>query len=191
MIKAARAEIKRLELAIQMGTEERESYDPVDLAVDIFQTVVVDNLMNEQDYAREANISVKEVQNRISTVNLMHDFLKFVNANNNAYHIVKDSKLYNPLHELAKKLNKLYPNKGPRYEESKEVSFGMLIKMIATGGDTVREIRDYFKDVLTTPAIEDYVEKVEDSVDNLRDSFEEKKIKSVTDLRIIVIKFGG
>ena len=41
--KTERAEIKRLELAIQMGTEERQAYDPVDLAVDIYQTVVLPN----------------------------------------------------------------------------------------------------------------------------------------------------
>ena len=35
---AERAKIKKLELAIQMGVEERQSYDPVDLAVDIYQT---------------------------------------------------------------------------------------------------------------------------------------------------------
>ena len=58
--KTERAEIKRLELAIQMGTEERQAYDPVDLAVDIYQTVVVDKLMTENDYAKEANIKQKK-----------------------------------------------------------------------------------------------------------------------------------
>ncbi|PDM38564.1 hypothetical protein CMV37_01850, partial [Bacillus cereus] len=65
--KTERAEIKRLELAIQMGTEERQAYDPVDLAVDIYQTVVVDKLMTENDYAKEANIKQKEIKNRTTT----------------------------------------------------------------------------------------------------------------------------
>lgn len=42
--KANRAQIKRLELAIQMGTEEKLQYDPVDLAVDIYQTIIRDTM---------------------------------------------------------------------------------------------------------------------------------------------------
>lgn len=109
--KASRAEIKRLELAIQMGIEERESYDPVDLAVDIYQTIITSKLMTEQDYAREANLSPRGVSVKISAVELIHDFLRFVNAKEHAYHIVKDAKLYNSLEELSKKLNKQYPKK--------------------------------------------------------------------------------
>lgn len=181
--KASRAEIKRLELAIQLGTEEREAYDPVDLSVDIYQTVVVNKLMSEQDYSREANIRIRELTNRILAVELMHDFLSFINAKTHAYHIIKDSKLYNPIAELAKKLNSQFPQKGPRYEDSKIASFALLIKMLATGGDTVREIRDYFKDVLTTGANEEFIERTLDAVDDLRDNLETEEIKSVTDLR--------
>lgn len=186
--KIERVEIKRLELAIQMGTEERQAYDPVDLSVDIYQTVVVDELMTDKDYAKEANLSHKEVKNRIATVEIIREFLQFINASSNAYHIIKDIKLYNPLYELAKKLNKQYPKKGPAYEQSKIVSFALLMKMFATGGDTVREIRDYFTNVLTTKANEDFNDAVEDTVDGLRDIMEEAIISSATDLRRVVEK---
>lgn len=184
--KTERAEIKRLELAIQMGTEERQAYDPVDLAVDIYQTVVVDKLMTENDYAKEANIKPKEIKNRNTTVMLMREFLEFINAKENAYHIIKDTKLYNPLYELAKKLNTQFPKKGPAYEQSKITSFALLTKMLATGGDTVREVRDYFKDVLTTTANEDFNDAIEDSVDNLRDTFEEHPVTSATEFRRVI-----
>ncbi|PFO84487.1 hypothetical protein COE42_29250 [Bacillus cereus] len=184
--KTERAEIKRLELAIQMGTEERQAYDPVDLAVDIYQTVVVDKLMTENDYAKEANIKQKEIKNRTTTVMLMREFLEFINAKENAYHIIKDTKLYNPLYELAKKLNTQFPKKGPAYEQSKITSFALLTKMLATGGDTVREVRDYFKDVLTTTANEDFNDAIEDSVDNLRDTFEEHPVTSATEFRRVI-----
>lgn len=186
--KTERVEIKRLELAIQMGTEERQAYDPVDLSVDIYQTVIVDELMTDKDYAKEANISHKEVKNRIAAVEIIREFLQFINASSNAYHIIKDIKLYNPLYELAKKLNKQYPKKGPAYEKSKVVSFALLMKMFATGGDTVREIRDYFTNVLTTKANEDFNDAVEDTVDELRDILEETTISSATDLRRVVEK---
>lgn len=100
--KADRAQIKRLELAIQMGTEEKLQYDPVDLAVDIYKTVITDELMSAKDYAVESNISVKDVESRIATVGLIHDFLLFINSDSENYHIIKDLKLYTHLYELAK-----------------------------------------------------------------------------------------
>lgn len=186
--KSSRAVIKRLELAIQMGTEERQSYDPVDLSVDIYQTVVVDTLMTANDYASESSLKPKDVEDQIKTVQLMKDFLVFVNAKENAYHIIKDAKLYNPLYELTKKLYRQYPNKGPKYEQSKITAFALLAKMMVTGGDTVREIRDYFNDVLTTNTNDDFNYAIEETVDQLRDRFDESEVKSITDFQIVLEK---
>lgn len=58
--------------------------------------------------------------------------------------------------------------------------------MLATGGDTVREVRDYFKDVLTTTANEDFNDAIEDSIDNLRDTFEENPVTSATEFRRVI-----
>ncbi|MEQ7804772.1 hypothetical protein [Priestia aryabhattai] len=184
--KTERAEIKRLELAIQMGTEERQSYDPVDLSIDIYRTVVVEKLMTENDYAKESAIKPKEIKHRILTVELMGEFLTFINAKENAYHIIKDTKLYTPLYELAKKLDGQFPKKGPSYEQSKVTAFALLTKMLATGGDTGREIREYFKDVLTTNANEDFNEAVEDTIDDLRDIFDSNPVNSTIDFRRVI-----
>jgi len=186
--KANRTEIKKLELAIQMGTEERESYDPVDLSVDIYHTIIVDKLISEQDYYRESNISIRKIRKSIMAVDLMHDFLTFINAKKNAYHIIKDSKIYNPIEELADKLNKLYPNKGPKYEDSKISSFAILTRMLVTGGDLVREYREFFKDVLSTSALSEFIERIEEPINILRDQFEENEIKTATDLRSVIEK---
>lgn len=183
--KASRAEIKRLELAIQMGIEERESYDPVDLAVDIYQTIITNKLMTEQDYAREANLSPRGVSIKISAVELIHDFLKFVNAKEHAYHIVKDAKLYNSLEELSKKLNKQYPKKGPKYEEAKIASFSILIKILATGGQTVHELRPFYE-ILTSSSMDEFIDGAEEAIEEMRDNLESQEIKSVTDLRVAI-----
>ena len=181
--KADRAQIKRLELAIQMGTEEKLQYDPVDLAVDVYQTVVKDELMSRKDYSLEANMSVKDVENRISTVELIHDFLTFINASTDAYYIIKDAKLYNPLYELAKKFITSFPTKGPKYEQTKETAFTLLGKMVLTGGDTVREIREYIKNVVTSPINDDYNDAIEDTIEDFRNKLESKKIASAADYR--------
>jgi hypothetical protein len=181
--KADRAQIKRLELAIQMGVEEKLQYDPVDLSVDVYNTIIVDELMTAKDYANEANMKLKDVEDRISTIELIHDFLQFINAKEDSYFIVKDTKLYNPLYELARSFAKNFPNKGPRYEQTKASAFVLLGKMVTTGGDTVREVRDYLKNVVTTPSNDEFNESIEDAVDDIRDSLEEAPIQSAADYR--------
>lgn len=182
-LKTERAEIKRLELAIQMGTEERQAYDPVDLSVDIYQTVVVDQLISVADYSKEAKINKKEVSDRIETVLLMQDFLKFINAKSNAYHIIKDTKLYTPLYELSKKLSRQFPKKGPIYEQSKITTFALLSKMLSVGDDIGRDIREYYKSILTTGENTDFNESVEDTINDLQDKLEENTIHSAAELR--------
>ncbi len=181
--KADREQIKRLELAIQMGTEEKLQYDPVDLSVDIYQTIIRDELMTKKDYAIEANMTVKDIENRIKTVELMHDFLKFINSSQDSYYIIKDVKLYNPLFELVKKFSTFFPNEGPRYEQTKETAFTLLGKMVLTGGDTVREVRDYLKQIVNSPANDDYNLSIENSVESFRDKLDNSSINSATDFR--------
>lgn len=181
--KADRSQIKHLELAIQMGTEEKLQYDPVDLAVDVYQTIVQDNLMGSMDYAKEADIKLKEIKAKIATVELMQEFLKFINAPEDAYYIVKDVKLYNPLYELAKKFKTHFPDKGPEYEQTKITAFTLLAKNILTGGDTVREVRDYVKNIVLSGVNTSYNEAVEDIVEDFRDKLDESPIQSATEYR--------
>lgn len=181
--KVDRSKIKRLELAIQLGTEERLSYDPVDLAVDVYNTVIKDELMTVKDYSNETNIATKEVKAKIATVEMMHEFLIFINAPEDAYYIIKDLKLYNPLYELAKKLSKNFPDKGPNYEQTKETMFAFLGKIVHSGGDTVREVRDYMKNIVNSGANDNYNNLVEETVDDFRDKLEEAPIESATEYR--------
>ncbi|MEB6146576.1 hypothetical protein [Enterococcus casseliflavus] len=181
--KANRAQIKRLELAIQMGTEEKLQYDPVDLAVDIYKTVIKDELMSAKDYAIESNISVKDVESRIATVDLIHDFLLFINTDSENYHIIKDLKLYTHLYELAKKLTSLFPNKGPNYEQTKVTTFTFLGKAFLTGGDTLRESRDYIKKIVGSTVNNQFNDRVEETVEDFRDKIERQPIRSAAEYR--------
>lgn len=181
--KADRAQIKRLELAIQMGTEEKLQYDPVDLAVDIYKTVITDELMSAKDYAIESNINVKDVESRIATVGLIHDFLLFINSDSENYHIIKDLKLYTHLYELAKKLTSLFPNKGPNYEQTKITTFTFLGKAFLTGGDTLRESRDYIKEIVGSAVNKLFNDEVEETVEDFRDKLESDPIQSAADYR--------
>ncbi len=55
--KVDRLKIKQLELAIQMGVEKRQDYDPVDLALDIYQTTQGPNaIMSLADYVSSSHL---------------------------------------------------------------------------------------------------------------------------------------
>ena len=186
--KIYREKIKKLELAIQMGVEERVPYDPVDLAVDIFQTVVIDKLMTETDYARESNLEVSTVRLAIETIYLIQDFLQFINAQSEAYFIVKDVKLYNAISELAKYYKKTYPDKGPVYEQNKLTAFTLLCKNLQTGGDIVRIMRDYQNDIAKTKVNNEFNNEIEDTINDFRDKLEEEPIEDVIEFRKVLNK---
>lgn len=181
--RAERAQIKKLELKLQMGIEDKLSYDPLDLSVDIYHTVVEDQLMTADDYANESAMTKKDIANRIAAVELIHEFLDFINADQNAYHIIKDANLYNPLYESAKRFKKYYPIATPQYERTKEALFATFGYMILSGGDTVRETREYFDTVVKNAATNtEYSDKIEDTIDDLRDALEAAPVNSTADL---------
>lgn len=166
-----------------MGIEDKLSYDPLDLSVDIYHTVVEDQLMSAEDYANESAMSKKDIANRIAAVELIHEFLDFINAAQNAYHIIKDANLYNPLYESAKRFKKYYPVATPQYERTKEALFATFGYMILSGGDTVRETREYFDTVVKSAATNaEYSDKIEDTIDDLRDALEAAPVNSTADL---------
>lgn len=76
-----RVKIKKLELAIQMGVEERKDYDPVDLAVDIYQTTNGKNpIMTQADYAADSHMRLTEVKKYYNGAIYMRKFLQFIGA---------------------------------------------------------------------------------------------------------------
>lgn len=87
-----RSKIKKLELAIQMGVEKREDYDPVDLAVDIYQTTTGDDaMMTLADYVNVANMKKKEAERYYQGAVYMRKFLKFIGADENNYNLIKEN----------------------------------------------------------------------------------------------------
>lgn len=87
-----RSKIKKLELAIQMGVEKREDYDPVDLAVDIYQTTTGDDaMMTLADYVNVANMKKKEAERYYQGAVYMREFLKFIGADENNYNLIKEN----------------------------------------------------------------------------------------------------
>lgn len=184
--KANRELIKRLELALQMGIENKVDYDAVDAAVDIWQTVEIDQIMLLGDYAKNAGKTVKAVEASLSVVYLMQDFLNHINADKQNFQLIKDLQIYNALEEIGKNLKKRYPKSGPDMEDSKQLAFTQLHSLIFTGGDRVRDMRNYFKGIVDSTNYDDFKDEVEDYVEELQDTFDDKNISSAADYRKIL-----
>lgn len=181
--KANRELIKRLELALQMGIENKVDYDAVDAAVDVWQTVEIDQIMLLGDYAKNAGKTVKAVEESLNVVYLMGDFLNHINADRQNFQLIKDLQIYHALEEIGKSLKKRYPKAGPEMEYSKQLAFTQLHSLIYTGGDRVRDMRKYFAGVVDSSNYVDFKDEVDDYVEELQDAFDDKKISSAADYR--------
>lgn len=133
-----RKKIKDLELSIQKGIEDREKYDVVDDAVDMFLTVEVEKTMSAADYARRIRSKATTVENAIGAVKMMQDFLRFIKAESvTDYFIIKDTKTFSLFSEGYKKFKKQFPYDNPEKQQSIEAYFGfILVQIQSTEGGT-------------------------------------------------------
>ena len=184
-----RAKIKKLELAIQMGVEERQNYDPVDLAVDIYQTTSGDNpIMTQADYAADSHMRPTEVKKYYDGAVYMKKFLEFIGAPENNFNIIKESKVWSLFYEMGKSLSKNFgddPESQVRKNETMNSYFGVILYQIHVGvsGNTARtHIREYSKNIVNSVDNEDFNDDVADMVDDLSDSLQDDEIKNTSDL---------
>ncbi|MCD8887255.1 hypothetical protein K2V50_08085 [Staphylococcus epidermidis] len=183
--KTNRAKIKQLELAIQMGVEGKQDYDKVDEAVDIYQTIEVEQLMTIADYAKEANKTKKMIEKQLGSAKLIRSFLDFINAPENSYYIIKDTGIYSLFEEAVPKLNKAFPSGGPPLEDAIEKFFSFVLLQIQLGTSTRAYAgRDYFNNIVSSKEnAMQFTEETEDAIDDIRDALDETAINSTSDLK--------
>lgn len=186
---AERFKIKKLELAIQMGVEERQNYDPVDLAVDIYQTTSGnDPIMTRADYASDSHMRPTEVEKYYNGAVYMKKFLEFIGTSSRNFNIIKENKVWGLFYEMGKALSNNYGDDTEsqvRKNETMEAYFGLVLHQIHVGvnGNTARNhIRDFTKNIVVTPNNEAFNEDVIDVVEDLADALQESQINSTADL---------
>ena len=192
---AERAKIKKLELAIQMGVEERQSYDSVDLAVDIYQTTSgSDPIMTRADYAADSHMKRTEVDRFYNGAVYMKKFLEFIGTSSKNFNIIKENKVWSLFYEMGKILSKNFGDdveSQVRKNETMESYFVLVLHQIHVGvtGDTARNhVRAFTKNIVTTPNNESFNEDVTDVIEDLADSLQDSQINSTSDLMKCLIK---
>lgn len=179
--KANRSAIKRLELALQHGQEEKLAYDSLDLSIDMYQTIEVNQDLSVEDYARDAGKKPSEIERRIEAVKITSDFLDLINADRNNYQIIKDLKMFAAIEDSTKKLISEFPKRGPKYEKAKEQLFTYMLTRIHAGvggGQSLRDDNRNFIDTVIKSGQQDRFGDVTESVtDNILDNLGNEKIK--------------
>ncbi len=165
--------IKRLELDLQMGKEDREDYDPIDRIFDVYNTVEVQKLMTAQEYATSiGQKNAKGVNQDIEEAKLIADYLDFINAPRTAYYLAKQMKLDGPMHEVRRVLQKA---KALDDGELKSAIFALLTKDYGESGagqkgDLTRTIRRQLENLVSSSAREDWKVGTEDDIDVIYDA---------------------
>src|SRR5699024_12119243 len=119
-----------------MGIEERESYDPVDLAIDIYQTTAgEDPIMTLADYARDSRMRLTEVEKYYNGAVYIKKFLEFIGAPATSYEIIKESKSWSLFYEMGKVLKKELDRKSTRLN-SNHVSISYAVFCLKKKNET-------------------------------------------------------
>lgn len=130
--------IKLLELSIQIGEEEKVSYDPVDRLVGVYRDVIKNCLITPAEYGNATGLSEREVNKLIERAQYMEEFLEFCQAPEQ-YHLARALKVDGPLGEFSRILKKW---DGKRDKELvKRLMFSNIV--VQPEGDITRYIRDF------------------------------------------------
>lgn len=151
-ITADEKEIKRLELELQHGQDEKVSYNPIEALIDVYKTVVEEQLLTTKEYADNSNKTEAAVKKDLGQAEIIIDFLDYINAPGK-YYIAVDLQLDASIFEIYNIKQKLSEDE---WEKAKIVLYdNMLAKTI---GDIKQLMRD-IKSVINSDYFDDYFDK--------------------------------
>lgn len=167
-IQESKKEIKLLELYLQHGREERVGYNPIDKLVGIYNDIVKNQLITIEEYAKNTEQSLTEVNKMIDRANLMVEFLEFIEMPEH-YYLAREWELDGPLGEISAVLNKI------KTEEDrinmKNIIFTNLLNKPDT--DMTRYIRK-MKNLVNTPQFKPFIEENLELSEEVLEKFEEE-----------------
>lgn len=182
--------IKELELDLQLGREERVSYDPIDRIFDVYNTIEIEKIMTAEEYKKASGAgNIRGINRDIRLANLIIKFIEIVSPGDNPidkFYLARDLKLDGPIEEIEGTINNLKSNEKESITEAVLVHLAVL-KSDEGQKDSTRIMRELKKNVLKNPDIlEYYVSAVDDKIDTIMDAFEENPIQNSNDIKLVV-----
>lgn len=167
-LEADSKQIKMLELSIQHGEEKKVDYNPIDRLVGVYNDLIENKLLTEEEYARSANMTLQEVKKSERIAQLMVEFLEFINAPKKFY-IARDLKIDGPLLEMPNMLNKCVTEEE---QENLKIALFNNILMLPSG-DITRFVRR-FKKVIGTKYQDEFLEEQKDLAEEVLEKLPEE-----------------
>lgn len=182
--------IKELELDLQLGREERVSYDPIDRIFDVYNTIKVEKLMTIEEYKKASGAkSTKGINRDIRLAELVIKFIEIVSPGGNPidkFYLARDLKLDGPIEEIESTITNL---KSKNKESIKEAVLVHLIssKVVDNQNDSTRVMRDLKKNILqNNDRLQYFLDSADEKVDVVMDAFEDNPITSSYELRTVI-----
>ena len=182
--------IKELELDLQLGREERVSYDPIDRIFDVYNTIEVEKLMTINEYKIASGAkNTRGINKDIRLAELIIKFIEIVSPGGNPidkFYLARDFKLDGPIEEIESTIAKL---KSKDIESIKEAVLVYMIssKIVDDQNDTTRVMRDLKNHVLKdNERLQYFLDATDNKVDVIMDMFNKNPLKSANELKTLV-----
>lgn len=180
--------IKELELDLQLGREERVSYDPIDRIFDVYNTIEVQKLMTPEEYKKASGAgNTKRINKDLRLAYLIIKFLSIVAPNENPidkFYLARELKLDGPLEDIERTINKLKKDKETITQNVLTILAVQIAKSEVGDRDITRKIRDVKYNILENPEMkEHFISATDEHVDNIIDFFESNPIDKASDLK--------
>ena len=180
--------IKELELDLQLGREERVSYDPIDRIFDVYNTIEVQRLMTPEEYKKASGAgNTKGINKDLRLANLIIKFLSIVAPNEDPidkFYLARELKLDGTLEDIERTINKLKKDKETITQNVLTILAVQIAKSEIGDRDITRKIRDVKYNILDNPEMKErFIVATDEHVDNIIDFFESNPIDQASDLK--------
>lgn len=182
--------IKELELDLQLGREERVSYDPIDRIFDVYNTIKIEKIMNEDEYKKASGAKTTKGINRdIRLAELIIKFIEIVSPGGNPidkFYLARDLKLDGPVEEIEGVINKL---ESDNVEATKDAVLVYLIasKVVDKQNDSTRIMRELKNNIIKDKdRLQYFLASADEKVDIIMEAFEDNPIQSANELKTVI-----
>lgn len=217
-------DIKKLELKLQHGKERPVEYNPIDNLVDIYQDIIENKLFTIEEYSQHVNKPDGDVKKTVKRSVLMNQFLQYINAEKQ-YYIARDWEFDTILQDILNIIERqlrgidVITILDAKSENKSEVQEYLRIRntlfttalsgrMLKTNtqkkqrrsDDLSRYIREIGKHIMDTDKKDEYLEEMEDLVDEMYDTLHDydqldlntiKEIsKDIEDMQVDIVTKG-
>ncbi len=172
-------QIKMLELQIQIGSEERVDYDPIDRLVGVYRDVEENKLLTVEEYAKSTNQKVTVVRKELEIAQLIVEFLESIKAPKQ-YYLARELQLDGPIRELYAALNNI--NDEDKRQEVKYIAFANLL--VKPDEDMTRFVRN-LKAISKSVYVDEFIEKEAEIAEEVLDGLPTDKKITSEDIRTV------